>query len=45
MAETPDEVPMSDEQDGGDLLTLGLFVYFVGLIVLVSGLLVLPALY
>jgi len=34
-----------DPSDGSDLLTLALFVYFVGLIVLVAGLLVLPALY
>jgi hypothetical protein len=34
-----------DQQDDGDLLTLALFVYFVTLIVLVAGLLVLPALY
>ncbi len=35
----------TDEQDGPDLLSVGLFAYFVGLIVLVAGLLVLPALY
>ncbi len=34
-----------DEGHDGDLLTLALFVYFVALIVLVAGLLVLPALY
>jgi len=34
-----------EESDGADLLTLALFVYFVALIVLVAGLLVLPALY
>ena len=34
-----------EEPPEGDLLTLALFVYFVGLIVLVAGLLVLPALY
>ena len=33
------------EQDDRDLLTLGLFVYFVALVVLVAGLLVLPALF
>ena len=33
----------SNSQDDGDLLTLALYVYFVGLIVLVAGLLVLPA--
>jgi hypothetical protein len=38
-------VQPSDEGHDGDLLTLGLFVYFVALIVLVAGLLVLPALY
>ena len=39
--------PLEDQQgsDGSDLLTLALFVYFVALIVLVAGLLVLPALY
>ena len=39
--------PIGDEEesDGADLLTLALFVYFVALIVLVAGLLVLPALY
>ena len=34
-----------DASEGSDLLTLALFVYFVGLIVLVAGLLVLPAIY
>jgi hypothetical protein len=34
-----------EEPPEGDLLTLALFVYFVALIVLVAGLLVLPALY
>jgi hypothetical protein len=34
-----------DDAPDGDLLTLALFVYFVALIVLVAGLLVLPALY
>ena len=39
--------PQGDEDasEGSDLLTLALFVYFVGLIVLVAGLLVLPAIY
>ena len=34
-----------EESSDRDLLTLGLFVYFVALIVLVAGLLVLPAIY
>jgi hypothetical protein len=34
-----------DDAPDGDLQTLALFVYFVALIVLVAGLLVLPALY
>ena len=34
-----------DEPPEGDVLTLALFVYFVALIVLVAGLLVLPALF
>jgi hypothetical protein len=34
-----------DEGNGSDLLTVALFVYFVALIVLVAGLLVLPALF
>ncbi len=33
-----------DEPPEGDVLTLALYVYFVALIVLVAGLLVLPAL-
>lgn len=46
MAARRDEPPTTDEQEGGgDLLTLGLFVYFVALVVLVAGLLVLPAVY
>ena len=32
-----------DDEDDGDLLTLGLYAYFVALIVLVGVLLVLPA--
>jgi hypothetical protein len=38
-------VESRDEQDDGDLLTVALFVYFVGLIVLVAGLLVLPVVF
>ena len=34
---------VESEEDGSDLLTVGLFVYFVALIVVVAGLLVLPA--
>ena len=34
-----------DESSESDLLTVALFVYFVGLIVLVAGLLVLPAVF
>jgi positive regulator of sigma E activity len=34
-----------EEPPENDLLTLALFVYFVALVVLVAGLLVLPALY
>ncbi len=46
MVEPRDEARESgDEQADGDLPTLALFVYFVALIVLVAGLLVLPALY
>jgi hypothetical protein len=46
MVEPRDEPPTRTEPDGrADLLTVGLFVYFVALIVLVAGLLVLPALY
>jgi hypothetical protein len=39
--------PLEDQKgsDGSDFLTLALFVYFVALIVLVAGLLVLPAIY
>jgi hypothetical protein len=46
MVDARDE-PIGDEEtsDGADLLTVALFVYFVALIVLVAGLLVLPALY
>ena len=45
MVEPRDEAHQSgDRQDDGDLLTLALVVYFVALIVLVAGLLVLPAL-
>ena len=41
------EEPIADQKgsDASDLLTIALFVYFVALIVLVAGLLVLPALY
>ena len=41
------EEPIADQKgsDGSDVLTLALFVYFVALIVLVAGLLVLPAIY
>ena len=46
MVDARDE-PLGDEEasDGSDLLTLALFVYFLALIVLVAGLLVLPAIY
>ena len=46
MADARDE-PIADQKgsDGSDLLTLALFVYFVALIVLVAGLLVLPAIF
>lgn len=46
MVEPSAQPPEStDRQDDGDLLTVGLFVYFVALIVVVAALLVLPALY
>ena len=35
----------ADERSEPDLATVGLFVYFVALIVVVAGLLVLPALF
>ena len=46
MVDAHDQPPGDeDASEGSDLLTLALFVYFVGLIVLVAGLLVLPAIY
>jgi hypothetical protein len=46
MVEAREEPSEDSGQEGdGDLWTVALFVYFVGLIVLVAGLLVLPALY
>jgi hypothetical protein len=46
MAEPREQPPADVEQKGEpDLLSLGLLVYFVGLIVLVAALLALPALY
>ena len=46
MVDAHDE-PLEDQKgsDGSDFLTVALFVYFVALIVLVAGLLVLPAIY
>ena len=41
--ETPDDE--AEESGRGDLLTLGLLVYFVALIALVAGLLVLPLIF
>jgi hypothetical protein len=40
---TPED--RADESGRNDLLTLGLLVYFVALIVLVAGLLILPAIF
>jgi hypothetical protein len=46
MVEPRDDPPdRTYEHADGDLLTVALVVYFVALIVLVAGLLVLPALY
>ena len=46
MVEPRDEAPEGADQQGeGDLLTVALFAYFVALIALVAGLLVLPALF
>ena len=46
MARARDERPEgTDDQPDADLLSLALFAYFVALIVLVAGLLALPALY
>ena len=44
MAAAGDERHPAEPQDEPDLLTLALVAYFVGLILVVAGLLILPAL-